>query len=142
MNITKKYLLCQIRKMCLQCQGALKLCTEHCFEKTCPLFEIRNNMIEKSEQLSIFTKEGFFVEVERIIKTESHRFLREMYFSDIRKTVEETFKENMNKLPEDNQLNWWGSVPMILFRNGWIKNHSRKRRSPMRGDDYLYIRGI
>jgi len=143
MNITKKYLLDRCRKKCLSCDNARKLVSSHCTDTTCELFEIRKYQIEQSQQLTLFTYVGFMSEVEEILTYQSRQFLNEMYFSEIRKTIEKIMVENGAKLPEGNALtSWWGKVASLLLpKLGWIKNHSRKKRSPMRGDDYQYVRG-
>jgi hypothetical protein len=143
MNITKKYLLDVCRRKCLSCDNARKLVSSHCTDTTCELFEVRKYQIDQSRQLTLFTYAGFMSEIEEILTFQSRSFLNEMYFSEIRKVIERIMTENHAKLPEGNALtSWWGKVAsLILPRYGWIKNHTRKRRSPMRGDDYLYIRG-
>jgi len=142
MNITKKYLLDRCRRKCLSCDNAKKLVLSHCTDTTCELFEIRKYQIEQSRQLTLFTYAGFKHEVERILSEESKAFLKEMFFDEIRKTIERIMLENGAKLPEGNALtSWWSKMAyLVLPKYGWIKNHSRKRRSPMRGDSYQYIR--
>jgi len=142
MNITKKYLLDRCRRKCLSCDNAKKLVWSHCSDTTCELFEIRKYQIEQSRQLTLFTYAGFMAEVENILTEHSKAFLNEMYFDEIRKTIEFFLVERGSKLPEGNALtSWWGKVStLILPKLGWVKNHSRKRRSPMRGDSYQYIR--
>lgn len=91
-------------------------------------------------QLSIFTYAGFIAEVENILQTATACFLREMYFSDIRKAIEGEMLRRRCKLPEGDALtSWWGKIAaFVLPKYGWIKDHTCKRRSPKRGDDYKY----
>lgn len=140
MEITKSFLLDRCRRKCLSCDNSKKIVSGHCRDFTCELFDIRKYLIDKSRQLSIFTYAGFMAEVENILQNCSGCFLRDMYFSDIRKTIEEELLRRRCKLPDGDALtSWWGKVAtFILPKYGWIKDHSKKRRSPKRGDDYLY----
>lgn len=139
MNITKKYLLEQSRKMCLRCQSQQKLCTEHCSDSDCPLYPARMHMIDQSKQLSMFTEAGFYAACETIIKQESPHWLRELFFSDIRERIELMMADNGDNPPAGKQINaWWGNISRVLRRNGWKRDAMRYRRTKTRHIDHLY----
>jgi hypothetical protein len=138
--ISHKKTLSNIRLFCLECDNAERLVDGQCQVRKCHLYENRQEMIEQSQQLSIFTKEGFFEEVNYILSIHSDRFLRDMYFSDLRALIESIMNGKKAKLPDGNQLKaWWGSVPDLLKAHGWVKT-KKYRRTKTRNRDYLYYR--
>ena len=138
MNITKKYLLENVRNFC-------KTFCNHpstgmkCFVN-CPHYATKQYLADRSQQLSLLTLKGFLEECEKILTDYPPIFCGEMWHSQIRWSIDKIMKSNGDAPMTDK---WWSHLHIVLKKTGWHKDHSRVRRHPdpnNRGDDYMYVK--
>lgn len=92
-NIYIKIPVAVLRSHCSKCQGDIKLVSDHCFNKSCDWFKYRQQILDRVNQLSIFTFAGFKAEARKYLIEHYSDMLNSEWCSDIRQRLENHFRE-------------------------------------------------
>jgi len=131
-----------VRQFCRECQQTKKLVSSHCTASNCVWFDDRKSLLERHVQTTLFTSNGFYQVCLDFLAANNKSLLNQMWWSDIRLTIESYLDSIRAKKPSGNQLNWWGHLSKQVYKAGFVRT-DQTRISPINGaSECLYVKRI